>query len=349
MKLAKLFFSVPFLLLSLSAVPGQVSAVDGREGGGGGGICIRARCRTLAEAGIRVRGNSDTSSRWYVTPAILREIEIISATLPFGKAEVEQLALGTASTVFSLTESVSRGLMREVTDDYRRVLRESGNGAMARNLKIFAISTDSTTYILPDFFRLDNRQKALILIHEGIVRTSNQDYRLALQFDGEYLDYVNRAQINDYSPLAFLRSLTAVIKDTHSQQQIPFVFDYIERKLGRRLSAQDFTDGEYTQNGALATIAQRALLRNQAFMNSYVSVFSAAVVSNAVNASARVTSLFTRDELLDACAESGDQPSARLKHPSEIFFVDCSSLGRSVPNAVTFNLSYVNAPAVRGL
>lgn len=181
----------------LTTLMGQsVQALAGREGGGGGGICIGNKCITLAEAGIRITENAPVSSQWHMSLAVLNHIKQISKTLPFGGEDILKKAIGKTDT-FSIPETVNPKLLRQITKEYQEVLREAKNEAIAKDLKIFAISNSTETFLLPSFFDLNDYQKALVLVHEGIVRDVKQDYRLALQFDGEYLDYLKREESHE--------------------------------------------------------------------------------------------------------------------------------------------------------
>lgn len=340
----KKILSAALLVTMMSQV--SFASEGGREGGGGGGFCINGKCRTLAEAGIRIKGDTVTEGRWFITPAVMKEIEKIKKALPFGQHQVEAMTIGDYTT-FVKAEEVSKKLMKEVKKDYRNLLEETGNTSMSRNLEIFAISTDKSTYLLPKFFRLDDRQKALILVHEGIVRTQNQDYRLALQFDGEFLDYLKQGEIPNYSPLAFLRVLSRITNDQSSQT--PYVVKYIESKLGRKMAVSDFHDDKYFYQGsALKEVGAKALLKNQGIISDYLDAFGEASYSEVTNAGEYLSKNFTRDEMVDACGENGTE-TVRMGNSAtgKLTFLNCDSLGNAEIYGVAIIFKGLNKTVVR--
>jgi hypothetical protein len=77
----------------------------------------------------------------------------------------------------------------EIKKIYFDILKESSVGFNPADFKIAAMSSDDSasepvTYVLPDFFLLDDLEKAQILIHEGLYRgRPTSDLRHVLQLD----------------------------------------------------------------------------------------------------------------------------------------------------------------------
>jgi hypothetical protein len=304
---------------------------EGHEGGGGGGVCIQGKCMTLTEAGFRIKGEESASKVWNLTSAVLAEINNIAATLPFGNAEIKK-------------ESVSNSLYKQVLNNYKKTLKETNNSHMIKDLQIFAISTEATTYLLPSFFKLSEKQQALILVHEGIVRNRNQDYKLALKFDGLYLDYLEGKNDPTYSPVSFYKTLANLTNERTAQ--IPLLVKYIEARLGRKLAIEDLVDdgfhyGEVANvqrdrkdsifyHPRLIYIADRgmeAMIRNTAIVPEYSEIFK----SVGIDPNFSDSNLVSEKMAQETCSNSSDNSYVRLPFTLEMerkeldmMFIDCS-------------------------
>lgn len=223
----------------------------GGSPGGGAGICMTGQCLTLAQAGVRLApesiGPRGEAIGWVMPPSLLKEIVGVSKLLPFGETQLKTQTVGSYGT-FLKVNSVSQDVLQKIRSAYEDVLRETHSGQLSKDLEIFAISNEKNTFLLPPFFDLSSFQQALILFHEGIVRTHAQDYRLALKFDGYLLDYLNRRSHPNYSPLRFYKLLEAISSDRSSNYRL--TIKYVESKIGRKIGIKDL-EGSYERMSEL--------------------------------------------------------------------------------------------------
>jgi hypothetical protein len=155
-----------FKVFALLAVI-SLGAFAGNEGGGGGGICTPKRCMTLAQAGLRI--DEQKTNDFELEQVVVDEVVKIVSSLPvtFPKAYFFRQALGGPSTFIVASENNVKSFQNFKTE-YFDILRSSG--IEAKTFQLLAVSKDYKTYLLPGFDLLDTRGKALILIHETLIR-----------------------------------------------------------------------------------------------------------------------------------------------------------------------------------
>lgn len=193
-------FTKSLALLTCLTSFASFAVYDGAEsGGGGGGICNPQRCMTLAQAGLRVDANAADG---YVIPSeVAAEVSRMVLSLPFDfpKEDLITRALA-APTVFTVVAEAQSRNYRRFKDEYLTILRQQG--ASTEGFELMAVSTlqnprreqQAKTYLLPGFERLDVRGKALILLHEGLIRERHFTVAQALHFDGLFLEQVEAVE-----------------------------------------------------------------------------------------------------------------------------------------------------------
>ncbi len=223
----------------------------GHDGNGGGGFCNQGVCKTAAEAGIKIRGSSTTPDYWIMPSDVLNELQRITASLPLGGKEILKKSFGDPDT-YMIVDSVKDRALKEIKKNYIDVMKENGFSPSAGVLEIFAVSDsehytpDNKTYLLPSFFKLSARQKALILIHEGNIR-NRSSLTEALEFDSLLLSYLKDPRGLSFDYLRFLGSIDWQMNqnDRDSSKLFALVVDFIQRQSGRRLTLANFRDSDF--------------------------------------------------------------------------------------------------------
>jgi hypothetical protein len=170
------------------------NAKAGNDVGGGGMICISPKnCMTLAQAGLRIKEEPiDVSAP--PAPAVSFEVikkmqEIIKTlNIPSDLKSAFYRITQEPANIYKKVDFYDPKKFEIVKKEYNAILDE--NNFSTSNLIIAAISDKKSTYILPEFDRLNTYSQALVLIHEGVVRQSGS-VKLALQIDGAILDASN--------------------------------------------------------------------------------------------------------------------------------------------------------------
>jgi|GEM_PF-5228046 len=199
MKILLLIFSI---LLSLMATAGT------EGGGGGGGICTLGKCLTLAEAGLRI--DTTATSQFEIELDVIDEVKWILKKVPY--SEIIELSpkvvIGNINT-FVRVRSHEEVSLEQFKKEYLALLEKEN--FPSQGFKLLAVSKQGisrsirpsvypgdrfdinrgTTYILPDYELLNKRAKALLLIHEALIRYYSLPVKLVLEFDGIVLDYLN--------------------------------------------------------------------------------------------------------------------------------------------------------------
>ena len=176
------------LILTILLAAG-IQGHAGNDGGGGGGFCFKeTRCVTLAEAGFRLQNESNKVEAPILpfVPEVLSEAIHIINSLPVRQQYKSYLIekLGNLR-MYSRTTSYNKSTINKIKKDYQDLLEK--NGQSARGLVIYALSNSEHTYLLPEFYKLNIKSQALILIHESWVRKSGS-FIEALRLDGFILD-----------------------------------------------------------------------------------------------------------------------------------------------------------------
>ena len=183
-------------ILIMSGMP----AYAGNDGGGGGMLCKDINnCMTLAEAGLRIKTEPDSASapkKPAVSYEVMQEMDSIINGLPVSE-DVKQMLkyrVDLPITSYESVEYYDAKKFKKIVEEYTQILSE--NKFPDSNLTIAAISNYEKTYLLPEFLKLNTHSQALMLIHEGVVRTTGS-VRKALELDGHIVDALNGAQ-NSY-------------------------------------------------------------------------------------------------------------------------------------------------------
>lgn len=145
------------------------------QGNGGGVICVAGKCNTLADSGLVM--SPEYPDFWIPTDDVLNEINRLVGQYPFPKEIRDSLlqSILWKMTHFKAVEVVDQQKVDQVLNVYKDTIKAVNPNFDFTNFKIVAISSDNTsqeqnTYLLPDFFTLDFRNQAKILIHEGLYR-----------------------------------------------------------------------------------------------------------------------------------------------------------------------------------
>lgn len=272
------------------------------------------------------------TQRWQVPQDVKLEVEIMAKNLPFGAEEFKRMTLGSYDT-FLEVDKIDKTLYKKVREEYSVLLYSSRNSRLLYALEIFAVSDAKKTYLLPPFFKLKSKQKAQILAHEAIVRIFNQDYKLALTFDGQYLDYVS----NQDTAMKFFKTL-AIITKANGEQSLP-ILRYVEERLGRSVLTRDFSDDGLFYNGkSLKNHGIKGLLSLNENVPGYADIFADAVIHDGKSGIEYITQSYSKEELKNHCGESKEY--SRIEHKEKIVFIDCASLSRGEVFGLIFNLRF---------
>ncbi len=231
------------------AAQAQAKIFGGHDGNGGGGFCTEGVCKTAAEAGIKIKSDSQNPNYWVFPADVIQQTENIITALPFGRDVIKNRTFATPST-FVLANEVDSRAMKRIKKNYEEVMEKNGFTKPLGELEIFAISDSQYTYLLPSFFRLNSRQKALILIHEGNIR-EGLSLAKTLELDGLLLSYLNDHQGNSFDLPRFLGSLYSAAYSIHDRRNVDAeaemsaaLLEYIMRRSGRSLSVANFRDND---------------------------------------------------------------------------------------------------------
>ncbi|MBO9665663.1 MAG: hypothetical protein J7501_02480 [Bdellovibrio sp.] len=259
----------------------------GHDGNGGGGFCNQGVCKTAAEAGIQIKGDSQNPSYWILPGDVIQQVEGIISALPFGQTYLKTKTFATPST-FVVAESFNWNAMRRIKNDYKEVMAKNNFAKPSGELEIFAISDSRYTYLLPSFFKLNSRQKALILIHEGNIR-AGLSLAKTLEFDSLLLNYLQDRQGNNFDYPRFLGSLQDIVsprgRDLNDDAKVfAALVDHITTKSGRNLSLANFRDDGYDNLSfypdSLAEVGRLAVAKSASvFGPRFSKMFGAAQMS----------------------------------------------------------------------
>lgn len=179
--------SIAKLLVSLTIFAGTAAMGEagGSHGGGGGAYMLpNGKVVTLPEFGVLIQDNTPSVvtgktyprlPKYYsISLAVYEEYERISARvqkiIPSFKIPGE-FSPDKKKLVSKL--DVDPNVYEQIKKEYRSVLEAFGYELIDDKFFLPAYSENGVTYILPDFEKLDNVQKAKYLIHEAQMRTSD--------------------------------------------------------------------------------------------------------------------------------------------------------------------------------
>lgn len=182
--------------------------VDGGvvNGGGGGFICPpNESCKTLAEAGLKIKVSSTDSGQinpTYTIPLeVVNEVKAIFSQVAFPKRIKEALlnkVVGEYGT-YQIVEETDADKFSKIKAQYEKVVQNQASSIGMKDFKLVAWSDtcvnqkypdkgneNAKTYLLPAFEKLSLRQKALNLIHEANYRARCEDkLDMVLAFDAK--------------------------------------------------------------------------------------------------------------------------------------------------------------------
>ncbi len=154
------------------------SAMAGTDFGNGGGVYIREnQVKTLAEAGTILDQSSHVVigeyPRLYIIPAETRDtLRLMIRSLPIPEFMGDKLyekVMGRRDQFMKSTK-IDEGEYARIVADYANVLKHANAPLDEGSFQLAAVSKGGKTYILPNFEKLSQRQKALILVHEYFMR-----------------------------------------------------------------------------------------------------------------------------------------------------------------------------------
>jgi hypothetical protein len=229
------------------------NAEGGVHGGGGGLLRQNGQLKTLAEAGIILERLDTVVPKEYPeyyeisegTQKELREICMKLAPYFVEKANLWPDKNSGADVLFSSAmggrdtfirvKSADPKLLASIKADYVKVIKSAGIDLPIDNFELAAF-TRVKTYILPNFDELNDRQKALILIHELFMRLADEDYGTylakVLVFDSAIYKALTQVQ-TDESTLKFLKAGRDLGIITKSPEM--FQLQMVQNRLNRPL------------------------------------------------------------------------------------------------------------------
>lgn len=195
---------IPILILGFSTL--SYAAAGGVNGGGGGFICPpNEACKTLAEAGLKIKVSSASSGQIkavYTIPLeVANEVKAILSQVAFPKQIKKMLldkVVGKYGT-YQLVEETDPDKFSKIKERYEKVVQDQASSIGMKYFKLAAWSDtcvsleypdkekeNAKTYILPAFEKLSLRQKALNLIHEANYRARCEEkLDMVLAFDAK--------------------------------------------------------------------------------------------------------------------------------------------------------------------
>ena len=171
----------------------SLAAEGGANGGGGGGICYaNGKCVTLTEAGFRISKEVNTTQGDYeVSYNVVEELDKINNSLPSEFRSFSASSVIGRPGALVMLETVDPARTEQFLKEYRKVLNENASEELAKKVQILAFTIGNKTYLIQNKYEaLDDRSKALLLIHENSLRTNKKSVQEALVLDGAILDYL---------------------------------------------------------------------------------------------------------------------------------------------------------------
>lgn len=180
----KIFTMITVLTITLTAF-----ATGYDHGNGGGVICINNKCQTLADSGLSI--SAEYPDFWIPSEQVLKNISKFIGLMPLPdyllkKIHKNVLLKMTHFKVVTVVDPVKLDAIKQL---YIDTLKATSPNFDTTHFKIVAISSDNSapdqnTFLLPDFFDLDDEQQAKLLIHEGFYRgRQSSDLKYILQLE----------------------------------------------------------------------------------------------------------------------------------------------------------------------
>ncbi len=205
-------------LLALTMALQTAAFAGGLQANGSAGPCEDndGPCQTLAQAGVILEPPSKT--RWRIPNKVFQRVKAIIASLPFALADRENLlnqTLGDGRT-FEEYNSKNKELAESAKAAYLKSLSGILPAEQLKALKVFQASlpNGNTTYLFPEFLRLDEDGMAYSLIHEGVVRKRRPEYvTVALFADQLIFRWMNREPNAKFADFDGFIELAGIIFD----------------------------------------------------------------------------------------------------------------------------------------
>lgn len=207
----------PFKILAMFIVilsAGLAMAQKGEGygmGNGGGVICINGVCKTLTESGLIV--NTNYPNFWLPESNLLDELNKQINILPLYPETRGNLLSRILLKLkhFKKVDIVDQSKVDIIIKNYKDTILATNPKLDLSNFEVVAFSSDDTasdpnTFLLPSFFRLSDKSKAKILIHEGMYRgQKNSALKQVLQIDSalSFFDIDNLKIISDVNLLKY--------------------------------------------------------------------------------------------------------------------------------------------------
>lgn len=223
------------------------------NGGGGGFICPpNETCKTLAEAGLKIKVSSTNSGQIksvYTIPLeVVNEVKAIFSRVAFPKQIKKTLldkVVGEYGT-YLLVEETDPDKFSKIKERYEKVVQNQASSIGMKYFKLAAWSDtcvsqeypdkekeNAKTYLLPTFEKLSLRQKALNLIHEANYRARCEDkLDMVLAFDAkleEFLANPNLIYETNYD-LIELGTIFRNLDWDYDYKSVVFLIEMLKRK-----------------------------------------------------------------------------------------------------------------------
>lgn len=245
-------------LICSSILLGAANASAQKEGtnsgGGGGFICApNETCKTLAEAGLKIKVSSSESGpikMVYTIPLeVVNEVKTIFSQVAFPKWIKDKLlekVTGEYGT-YQLVEEVDSSKFSKIKVQYEKVVRDQASSVGMKYFELAAWSDtcvnpqypdrgneNAKTYLLPRFEKLSLRQKALNLIHEANYRARCADkLDMVLAFDAKLEELLSNPKMI-YDKNYDLIDLAIIFKnlgwDYGGKNSVVFLMEMLKRK-----------------------------------------------------------------------------------------------------------------------
>lgn len=210
----------------------SLKAFSGNEGsGGGGGICTPKSCMTLAQAGLRI--DDKETAYFHLEQALVDEVDSVinSLEVDFDKKAFIAEVIGDNST-FAVVAGTEVKRFNKFKKEYLSIVKDSEINAS--QFQLLAVSQSGRTFLLPGFQKLDTRGKALLLIHERLIRFG-VPVLTALKFDGLLLDYLEFSETKSYDiwPLISAMYEVKILRGSTGTTGTEMSEEYIKSALKR--------------------------------------------------------------------------------------------------------------------
>jgi hypothetical protein len=209
----KLFSVLALVALLGATLPAHAEREGTASGGGGGGLCDESGCKTLSQAGLRIAPEAQVGV--LLDPSVVREVRAVLSKIPVPALadKIAKAAIGDSETfrVVSQENAVHFAAFRQ---EYVDLLKKYGSGIDQSKLQLIAVSDHSHTYFILDpsspagrpvtyFEKLNTRGKALILVHEAMIRSFKAAEVPAIRFDGLLQDLLDARDKRTYAKILF--------------------------------------------------------------------------------------------------------------------------------------------------